>query len=126
MYPSLLTITPEPRPCIVCLPCLCGVLPPKNWRKASSESENAVWPRETVCVVNTVTTLGATFSTTGANVVVIPSRVCWDCCAIAGDRLMWLHNTAIANNAHVLEIPLSMMALPAKENRTHDHCRLFF
>src|SRR5215831_3138476 len=103
-----------------------SALPPKNWRNTSSESENAVCPRETVCVVNTVTTLGAPFSTTGANVVTIPSRVCWGCSATAGNRLMCPHNTAIANNAHALEIPLRMMALAAKGNRTHNHYRLFF
>src|SRR5262249_21739415 len=85
------------------------------------ENESAACPRETVCVVNTVTTLGATFSTTGANVVIIPSRVCWGCCATAGNRLMWPHNTATENNAHALKILPSMMALPAKENRTHSH-----
>jgi len=30
MYPSGLTITPEPRPCSVCLSCLCGERPPKK------------------------------------------------------------------------------------------------
>src|SRR5215471_6488374 len=126
MYPSGLITTPEPRPCSVCLPWVCGLRPPKNWRNASSESENPVCPPETVCVVNTVTTLGATFSTTGANVVIIPSRLCWGCCATAGSRLVCTHNTATANSAHDLEIPLCMMALPAKENQTHNHYRLFF
>src|SRR6476620_923927 len=94
MYPSGLTITPEPRPCSVCLPCLCGARPPKNWRKASSESENPVCPRETVCVVNTVTTLGATFSTTGAKVVIIPSRVCGGCYAGAKHAVPTKNNVA--------------------------------
>ena len=48
MYPSGLTITPEPRPCSVCLPCLCGDCPPKNWRSVSSENGNALSPRDTV------------------------------------------------------------------------------
>ena len=37
-YRPLIPITPEPRPCSVCLPCLCGARPPKNWRSASSEN----------------------------------------------------------------------------------------
>src|SRR4029077_6641594 len=105
MYPSGLTITPEPRPCSVCLPCLCGARPPKNCRKASSENEKPVCPRETVCVVNTVTTLGATFSTTGAKVVIIPSRVCCGCCAATEGTLAWTHNTASVNSAQDLRIP---------------------
>src|SRR5262245_60939518 len=126
MYPSWLTITPEPRPCSVSLPCLCGALPPKNCRNASSENERPVCPRETVCVVNTVTTLGATFSTTGAKLVIIPSRVCCGCCATTGDKLVCTQNTATAKSAHDFRIPLCMMALPAKENRTHSQSRLFF
>src|SRR4029453_13069922 len=122
MYPSGLTITPEPRPCSVCLPCVCGLRPPKNWRNASSESEKPVCPRETVCVVNTVTTLGATFSTTGAKVVIIPSR---GCSATTGDRLVFTHNTVSANSAHDLRIPFSMDSFLAKENRTRSQWRLF-
>src|SRR5262245_17945603 len=106
MYPSALIITPDPRPCSVCLPCLCGALPPKNWRNTSSESENPVCPRETVCVVDTVTTLGATFSTTGANVVIIPSRVCCGCCAATGDRVVSTHKTPTPNIAQNFKIPL--------------------
>src|SRR6187551_936205 len=98
MYPSELTITPEPSPCSVCLPCLCGVRPPKNWRNASSEKENAACPRETVCVVKTVTTLGATFSTIGAKVVVIPSRVCCGGCAVTEDKFVLTHKSVSANN----------------------------
>src|SRR4029077_17528010 len=125
-YPSGLTITPEPRPCSVCLPWLCGARPAKNWRNASSENEKPVCPRETVCVVNTVTTLGATFSTTGAKVVIIPSRVCCDCCAATGDRLACTQNTASAKSAHDLRIPFPIKSLLAKENRTHSRWRLFF
>src|SRR4029453_4376986 len=119
MYPSGLTITPEPRPCSVCLPCVCGTRPPNNWRNASSENESDVCPRETVCVVNTVTTLGATFSTIGAKGVIIPSRVCWGCCAVAGDRLVCTHKNVSANRAHDLRIPFSINSLLAKKNRTH-------
>jgi hypothetical protein len=81
---------------------------------------------QAVCVVDTVTTLGATFSTSGAKVVIIPSRVCWGCCAVTGDRLVCTPNTASINSAHDLRIPLCIMALPAKENRTHIQYRLFF
>jgi hypothetical protein len=126
MYPSGLTITPEPRPCSVCLPCLCGARPPKNWRSASSENGYAVSPRDTVCVVDTVTTLGATFSISGANVVIIPSRVCGGCCAIAGDRLKCAQNAASAKCAHDLRIPILIKSLLAKENRTPSPWRLFF
>src|SRR5215831_17517243 len=102
-----------------------SALPPKNWRNTSSESENAVCPRETVCVVNTVTTLGATFSTTGANVVTIPSRVCCGCSAMTGDRLVFTHNTVSANRAHDFRILFSIHSFLAKENRTRSRWRLF-
>src|SRR6476469_9988424 len=125
MYPSGLTITPEPRPCSVCLPCVCGLRPPKSWRNASSESENPVCPRETVCVVNTVTTLGVTFSTTGAKVVIIPSRACCGCSAMTGNRLVFTHNTVSANSAHDLRTPFFIDSLLAKENRKPGHWRLF-
>src|SRR5882757_6956498 len=126
MYPSGLTITPEPRPCSVCLPCLCGARPPKNWRNPSSENENPVCPRETVCVVDTVTTLGATFSTSGAKVVTIPSRVCCGCSAMTGDRLVFTHKTVSANRPHDLRIPFSINSLLAEKNRTHSRSWLFF
>ena len=125
IYPSALTITPEPSPCSVCLPCVCGLRPPKNWRNASSENENAVCPRETVCVVNTVTTLGATFSTTGAKVVIMPSRVCCGCSAMTGDRLVFTHKAVSANRPHDLRIPFSINSLLAEKNRTHSRWRLF-
>src|SRR6188768_2607236 len=114
MYPSELTITPEPRPCSVCLPCLCGARPPKNWRNASSEKESASCPHETVCVVKTVTTLGATFSTRGAKVVVIPSRVCGGCCAATGDRFVLTHKSVAANKLDDFKVPLSINSSLAK------------
>jgi hypothetical protein len=45
-------------------------------------------------VVNTVTTLGATFSTTGAKVVIIPSRVCGGCYAGAKHAVPTKNNVA--------------------------------
>src|SRR4029079_15359697 len=108
MYPFGLTITPEPRPCSVCLPCLCGARPPKNCFNASSENESAACPRDTVCVVNTVTTLGATFSTTGAKVVTIPSRLWLGCCAVTEDRLVPRYKAGSARRLHTLRVFLSI------------------
>jgi len=76
-------------------------------------------------VVNTVTTLGATFSTTGAKVVTIPSRLWLGCCAVAGNRLVFTHNTVSANKADDLRIPFSIDSLLARENRTRSRSRLF-
>jgi hypothetical protein len=89
-------------------------------------NENAVCPRDTVCVVNTATTLGATFSTTGPKVVIIPSRVCCGCCAMTGDRLVFMDKTVSAKRPHDLRIPFSTNGLLAKKNRTHSRRRLFF
>src|SRR3954447_20825808 len=109
MYPSGLTITPEPRPCSVCLLCFCGVRQTQKWRNASSENGSAACPRETVCVVKTVTTLGATFSTTGAKVVVIPSRVCCGGCAVTRDKFVLTHKSVSARKPHVLRIRFSII-----------------
>ena len=76
--------------------------------------------------VKTVTTLGATFSATGAKVVIIPSRVCCGCCAMTGDRLVVTHKTVRANRRHDLRVPFSINSLLAEKNRTHSRSRLFF
>ena len=76
IYPSALTMTPEPRPSSVCLPCLCGSWPPKNSRNASSESGNGRLVFDTFWVVNTVTTVGAIFSMMGAKLVIAPCGAC--------------------------------------------------
>jgi hypothetical protein len=89
-------------------------------------NENAVCPRETVCVVKTVTTLGATFSTMGAKVVIMPSRVCCGCCAMTRDRLAFTHKAVSTNRPHDLRIPFSINSSLAEKDRTHSRSWLFF
>src|SRR5262249_50223273 len=74
---------------------------------------NDVSPRATVCVVNTVTTLGATFSTIGANVAVIPSRVGAgvDSCAAAAKTLASTQRIVTTKNARDLTIRLCIIPL---------------
>src|SRR4029077_8132680 len=127
IYPSGLTITPEPRPCRVCLPCLCGSWPPKNWRNVSSPNGNAVCPRETVCVVNTVTTLGATFSTIGANVLISPCCEGLGSCAAAENARRYTHTIVPINNStRGRKISLCIKRLCSqRESRAQPHPDLF-
>ena len=106
MYPSGLTITPEPRPWSVCLPYLCGSCPPKNWRSASSENGNGAAVRDTVWVVNTVTTLGATFSTTAAKLAITPGCIGAVSCAAGEEALIEPHRLAPISNLKGRKIPL--------------------
>jgi len=127
MYPSGLTITPEPRPCRVCLPCLWGSCPPKNWRNVSSPNGNAVCPREIVCVVNTVTTLGATFSTIGANVVISPCCEGLGSCAAAENAPRCTYTIVPINDStRRRKISLCIKHLSFKrESRAQPHPALF-
>ena len=49
----------------------------------------------------------------------IPSRVCWGCCAIMGDKLVCTLNTARLNSTHDLRIPLCIwLCLQQRIGRT--------
>ena len=108
-------------------PCLWGSCPPKNWRNVSSPNGNAVCPREIVCVVNTVTTLGATFSTIGANVVISPCCVGLGSCAAAGNAPRCTYTIVPINDStRRRKISLCIKHLSFKrESRAQPHPALF-
>src|SRR5205823_11630981 len=106
--------------------CFCGAGPPKNCRSASSENGNADAPRDTVWVVNTVTTLGATFSTMGAKVVITPGCVGAVSWAAGEEALVARHKTALINSARDQKIPFCIKRFPLQGNRTLGDRRPFF
>src|SRR4029077_15083175 len=103
---------------------LCGSCPPKNCRSASSEKGNVVTPRDTVWVVNTVTTLGATFSTIGAKLVITPGCVGAVSCAAGEEALVEKHRMAPINSPRDQKIPFCINVSPSG-NRTLDRSRPF-
>jgi hypothetical protein len=82
----------------------------------SSENGNGAIDRDTVWVVNTVTTLGATFSTTGAKLAITPGCIDAVSCAAAENA----HSMAPIDNPNDRKIPLCIKRFPLQENRTLD------
>jgi hypothetical protein len=76
-------------------------------------------------VVNTVTTLGATFSTTGAKLAITPGCIGGVCCAIAENVLVDAQSNAPLINPKDRKIPLCIN-VSLQENRTLDGRRPLF
>jgi hypothetical protein len=86
------------------------------------QREGEVHPsRDTVWVVNTVTTLGATFSTTGAKLVITPGCVDRVSCAIPESA----HSVAPTNNPKDRKIPFSISVSPSGESHARPRTALF-
>jgi hypothetical protein len=73
--------------------------------------------------VNTVTTLGATFSTTGAKVAITPGCVGGPSCALTENALVDAQNMAPISNPKDRKIPLCIKRFSLQVNRTLDGAR---
>jgi hypothetical protein len=74
--------------------------------------------------VNTVTTLGATFSTTGAKVAITPGCFGEGSCALTESALVDAQNMAPISNPKDRKIPLCIKRFPHQVNRALDGTRL--
>jgi len=91
---------------------------------ASSENGNGVRPRDTVWVVNTVTTLGATFSTTGAKLAITPGCMGAVSCAEGEEALVERYRMAPINNPKDRKIPFCIKVPPFRESHARPQSAL--